>query len=275
MVYDKYTKRLKGRALDGQQWPTDFETETLEWDQLQHDGEDCSLDLDLDYSEPLRIAIDANANINCMVVGQTRTFQGKPSLLIMKEFFVQNEIRLRGLTKLMAQYYRPFLRRGCKDVIFYVASSIKQGGATAYAVENSEDSRFDKVVERELTQYGFNVTVGEFTSWRHERKYQYLNDCLSGQASPSIFINREAGRCEYLMTAIENTGIVPGTFRKDKSTEKLKNTDPDSLGGDARTRPTITDAMDDLILGIKECAETKRKVGGQLRGRFSNLIIRR
>ena len=271
LVYDKYTKRLKGRALDGQQWPTDFETETLEWDKLQEDGEDCSLDLDLDYSEPLRIAIDANANINCMVVGQTRIHQGKPSLLVMKEFFVQNEIRLRGLSKLMAQYYRPFLRRGCKDVIFYVASSIKQGGATAYAVENSEESRFDKVVERELTQYGFNVIVGEFTSWRHERKYQYLNDCLSGQASPSVFVNREAGRCDYLMTAIENTGIVPGTFRKDKSTEKLRSTDPDSLGGDTRTRPTITDAFDDLIIGIKECAETKRKVGGRLIGRFGNL----
>ena len=73
LVLDKYTTRIKGRALDSQRWPTDFETETMEWDQLQHDGEDCSLDLDLDYKEPLRIALDANADINCFVQGSNES----------------------------------------------------------------------------------------------------------------------------------------------------------------------------------------------------------
>lgn len=269
LVFDKYSIRVKGRALDGQRWPTDFETESLEWDQLQHDGEDCSLDLDLDYKEPLRIALDANSDINCFVVGQTRIFQGKPSLLVMKEFFVQDGVRLRGLSKLFAQYYRPFLRRGCKEVIFYVASSIKQGASKAYALEESEQSRFDVVVTDELTSYGFKVTRAEFTSWRHERKYQYVNDCFSGQASPSVFINREAGRCVYLRAALENTAVVPGTFRKYKGAEKL--TSEEGIGGDKRQRTTITDAFDDLLIGTKECAESKHKVGGRLRGRFENL----
>lgn len=269
LVFDKYSTRVKGRALDGQRWPTDFETESLEWDQLQHDGEDCSLDLDLDYKEPLCIALDANSDINCFVVGQRRIFQGKPSLLVMKEFFVQDGVRLRGLSKLFAQYYRPFLRRGCKEVIFYVASSIKQGANKAYALEESEQSRFDVVVTDELTGYGFKVTRAEFTSWRHERKYQYVNDCFSGQASPSVFINREAGRCVYLRAALENTAVVPGTFRKYKGAEKL--TSEEGIGGDKRQRTTITDAFDDLLIGIKECAESKHKVGGRLRGRFENL----
>jgi len=266
IVFDRYTNRLKGRALDGQNWPTDYETETLDFDQLLHDGEDCSLDLDLDYKEPLRIAIDANANINCMVVGQTRMYQGRSAVMVMKEFFVQNEIRLRGLSKLFAQYYRPFLRRGCKEVIFYVSSSIKQGGATAYAVENSEDSRFDKVVQRELESYGFKVSIGEFTSWRQERKYQFLNDCFSFQASPSVFINRESGRCEYLRAAIENAAIVPNTFRKFKGNEKLAS--DTGIGGDPRSRTDVTDALDDLIIGVHECAEAGAgKIGRGLVGR--------
>ena len=271
LVLDKYSTRIKGKALDGQRWPTDFETTSLDYDQLQHDGEDCSLDLDLDYHEPLRIALDANADINCFVVGQTRMFRGRASLLVMKEFFVQDEIRLRGLSKLFAQYYKPFLRRGCKEVIFYVASSIKQGANKAYALEESEQSRFDIVVADELTNYGFKVTRAEFTSWRQERKYQYVNDCFSGAESPSIFINAEAGRCVYLRAALENTAVVPGTFKKFKGFEKLRS--EEGIGGDKRERSTITDAFDDLVLGIKECAESKRKIGGGLRGRYSNLII--
>lgn len=273
VVFDKYSTRIKGKALDCSRWPTEFETETLDYDQLQHDGEDCSLDLDLDYNEPLRIALDANSDINCFVVGQTRMYQGKASVMVMKEFFVQNEIRLRGLPKLFAQYYKPFLRRGCKEVIFYVGSSIKQGANKAYALEESEKSRFDIVVADELTSYGFKVTRAEFTSWRQERKYQFINDCFSGVASPAIYINREAGRCVYLRAALENAAIVPGTFKKFKETEKYKS--EEGVAGDKRERTTITDAFDDLVLGIKECAESRSKIGGGLRGRYQNLVLTR
>lgn len=269
VVFDKYSTRIKGRALDGQRWPTDYESETLDWEQMLHDGEDCSLDLDLDYSEPLRIALDANADINCFVVGQTRIHQGRTAVMVMKEFFVQGEIRLRGLSKLFAQYYKPFLRRGCKEIIFYVASSVRQGANKAYALEESEQSRFDIVVADELTNYGFNVTRAEFTSWRHERKYQYINDCFSFVESPAVYINRESGRCDYLRAALENTAVVPGTFRKYKDTEKLKS--EEGIGGDKRQRTTITDAFDDLLIGIKECAEGRTKIGGALRGRYSNI----
>lgn len=273
IVLDKYSTRIKGKALDASRWPTDYETESLDYDQLLQDGEDCSLDLDLDYSEPLRIALDANHDINCFVVGQTRMYQGKASLLVMKEFFVQNEIRLRGLSKLFAQYYKPFLRRGCKEVIFYVASSIKQGANKAYALEESEQSRFDVVVADELSSYGFKVTRAEFNSWRQERKYQFINDCFSGAASPAVYINREAGRCVYLRAALENAAVVPGTFKKFKETEKYKS--EDGVAGDKRSRTTITDAFDDLVLGIRECAESRTKIGGSLRGRFQNLVLTR
>jgi hypothetical protein len=186
---------------------------------------------------------------------------------------VQNEIRLRGLSKLFAQYYKPFLRRGCKEVIFYVGSSIKQGANKAYALEESEQSRFDIVVADELTSYGFKVTRAEFTSWRQERKYQFINDCFSGVASPAIYINREAGRCVYLRAALENAAIVPGTFKKFKETEKYKS--EEGVAGDKRERTTITDAFDDLVLGIKECAESRSKIGGGLRGRYQNLVLTR
>ena len=71
------------------------------------------------------------------------------------------------------------------------------------------------------------------------------------------------------MAALENAAIVPGTFKKFKDTEKYKN--PEGVAGDPRSRTTITDAFDDLVIGVHECAENKTKVGGGLRGRFPNL----
>ncbi len=268
LIADKFTVKQKGKALDAQKWPTAYETENIDFEQCQAAAEDCSLDTDVDYSEPLRIAIDCNANLNCMVVGQTRTYQGRPTVMVMKSFFVMNERKLRALCRDFTQYYKPFLRRN-GEVIFYYTATVKQGGATAYAVENGDESRFDKVVVSELQQMGWKVTdVDMGGALAHHLKYQIINDILSFQATPALMVNREAGRNDYLITAIENAGIVPGTFRKDKSREKLKNTDPDSLGGDPRERTDVTDALDDLLIGIKTKGDGgSGRIGGALIGR--------
>lgn len=276
LILDKFSRKTKGRFLDAQRWPTDVEYMTLDMDAMQSAGGDCSCDLDLRYDEPLRIAIDAGHDMSCMVVGQTVNYQGKPSLLVMKEFFVQGEVRLRGLVREFTNYYRPYLRRrnsaagGAGVVIFYYTQTIKQGGATAYAVEGSEDSRFDNVMVLELESYGWKVIRGEFCVWRHERKWQLFCDVFSFRASPSVYICKESGRCQYLLTAINNAGVL-NNFQKDKSLEKYKSAD--GVAGDPRTRTDITDAFDDLVIGVKMGAEGERKVGGRLRGRFKNLVI--
>lgn len=273
LIADRFTIKQKGKALDVQNWPTQYETEVIDFDQCQTAGDNCSLDTDVDYTEPLRIAIDCNANLNGMVIGQTRRFEGRESLLVMKSMFVMNERKLRALCKDFTDYYKPFLRRK-GEVIFYYTATIKQGGSTAYAVEGVEDNRFDKVVVRELEQMGWKVTAVDMGgAMFHSDKYQFINDVLAFQQSPAFRINREAGRNDYLITAIENAGLLPGTFKKDKSHEKLKATNEESLGGDPRTRTDITDALDDLLIGVRFHGEGHRRIGGSLRGRYQNLAI--
>lgn len=275
LISDKFTVKQKGRALDVQNWPTDYETETIDLAQAQRAADNCSIDTDVDYSEPLRIAIDCNANINCAVIGQTRRFEGRDSLMILKSIFVRNERKLRALCRDITDYYKPHLRRN-GEIVFYYTATVKQGGSTAYAVEDAADSRFDRVVVQELSQLGWRVTdVDMGGAMFRQDKYLLINDILSFQASPALRINKEAGRNDYLITAIENAGLLPGTFKKDKSKEKLKSTDEESLGGDPRTRTDITDALDDLIIGVKFHGTGRKKVGGRLRGRFTNLIIPR
>lgn len=271
LINDKFTVKQKGKALDSTNWLTAYETETIDFNEAQRYADNCSLDIDVDYMEPLRISIDCNANLNCMIIGQTRKFEGRQSLLILKSIYVMNERKLRALCRDFTDYYKPFLRRN-GNVIFYYTATIKQGASTAYAVEGAKDNRFDKVVIQELSQLGWHVTdVDMGGAMFREDKYQFVNDVLSFQQTPALRINREAGRNDYLITAIENAGILPGTFKKDKSREKLKSTDPDSLGGDPRERTDVTDALDDLLIGVRFHGEGRPKIGGGLRGRYQNL----
>lgn len=275
LIADKCTVKQKGKALDVQNWPTEYETERIDCERAQSAAEDCSLDIDVDYTEPLRLAVDPNANLNCAVIGQERFFEGRDSLLILKSMFTMNERKLRALCRDITDYFRPHLRRN-GNIIFYFTASIKQGGSTAYAVEGAEDNRFDRVVVQELTALGWKVTAVDMGgAMFREDKYMLLNDILSFQQGPALRINCEAGRNDYLITAMENAGILPGTFKKDKSREKLKSTDPDSLAGDPRTRTDITDALDDLVIGVKLHGTGLKKIGGGLRGRFKNLVIPR
>lgn len=271
LINDKFIVKQKGKALDSTNWLTSFETETIDFNEAQRYADNCSLDIDVDYSEPLRISIDCNANLNCMIIGQTRNFEGRQSLMILKSIYVMNERKLRALCRDFTDYYKPFLRRN-GNVIFYYTATIKQGGSTAYAVEGAEDNRFDRVVIQELSQMGWQVTdVDMGGAMFREDKYQFINDVLAFQQTPALRINKEAGRNDYLITAIENAGILPGTFKKDKSREKLKSTDPDSLGGDPRERTDVTDALDDLLIGVRFHGDGSTRLGGSLRGRYRNL----
>lgn len=279
VIMDKYLHVINGKqAFDVQHWPTSVSYEALQFDELERDGRDCSLDLDVDYKSPLCIAIDAGAKTNFMIVAQTRMYKGKPSIMILKEFWVQAPVRLMGLVKQFAEYYKPYLRRnrgnsGGAQVIFYYTPTIKQGGATPYAVEqDSEDSRFDKVVIRELTSYGFTATAAEFPVWKHERKYQLINDMFSFTQSPAIYLCREAERTDNLQAALNNCAVVAGSFKKDKHLEKYSE---NGIGGNVLQRSDITDAFDDLVIGIKTGAENNKKIGGGLRGRFANIRLTR
>lgn len=274
MLADKFTVKKKGKALDSTRWMQDVTTEQLDIDTLGRLGEEdtCELDMDLAWDQPLLTAFDANANICCMVVGQERG----DDLLIQRSLFVLNERKLRSLCREeFGRIYRPFLRRGCKEVCLYFTSTVKQGASTAYAVEDGDDNRFDRVMVQELTALGFKVTaIDTGAPLLHAVKFQLMADLMSGVQKPNIRICTDPGRNTYLIPALENAGLVPGTFKKDKSREKLKATDEESMGGDPRMRTDITDAFDDLVIGVKYHGVTgKPKIGGALRGRFSNILV--
>lgn len=276
MLADKFTVKKKGTALSAQHWPEHVESESIDIQELGRIAEEdtCLLDMDLDWHSPLLVAFDANANICCCCVGQVRG----DDVLVQRSMFTLNERKLRSLFRQeFGRTYKPFLRRGCGEVIVFYTATVKQGASTAYAVENGDEFRFDRVVIQELTDLGFKVTgVDMGAPLFHNVKYQLMADLMSGVQKPHIRICTDPGRNTYLIPALEQTEVLSG-FRKDKSKEKLKATDEDSLGGDPRTRTDITDAFDDLLIGVKYhyMGGIRKKIGNGLRGRYQNLVLTR
>lgn len=252
VIYSNFSKKFVGIDASGG-YSRRFEYEAPDLGATSK-IRDCSLDMDVLPSEPLRIAFDLNANINTVVTGQTYKRDGIDSLNILSSMFTKNERKLRALCGDWARYYEPQRLRN-PNVILYYDSTAKQGGA--YALEEAEDTRFYNVVKKELERRKWVVTLVPMGSpMSHPQKYQFVNDVLSGAQRPFLRLNRENN--EYLIVAIENCRVKMSSRGpiKDKGQEKLKS--EDGIGGKLETRTDITDALDTLIIGVRYFGAKKR-----------------
>lgn len=190
-------------------------------------------DSDVQTDQPLVIALDYNANINWIVVGQPH----EKELRTLKSMYVKFERKLRELVNDFADYY---IFHPSKTVIYYYDESALQG---AYA---SDTETFADIVKFELRKRDW-IVIDKYIGkqMRHNLKHQYINDALTGRKYLFPTFNRSNN--EYLLPAMENTGIKIGRngFEKDKSGEKLEETEEDPL----QLRTDGTDAWDTLFIG--------------------------
>lgn len=221
-------------------------------DALQHATYNCVLDTDVVPGLPLRIAFDYNKNINTVVTGQQYKMDGVESVVVLSSMYVKNEQKLRELCRKWCRYYEPH-KATCNDVIYYYDATAKQGGT--YALEEQEKYKFYNVVNEELTARGWHVIMVDMkTPMRHDQKYQFLNDVMSGQQQLFFRINVENN--EYLIVAMENAKVATAVdknghtyVKKDKGREKYRSSSP--TAGPLEERTDISDAADTLIIGCR------------------------
>ncbi len=199
-------------------------------------GEDnCLSDGDIDPDSPLAVAFDYNANINWVITGQ----RVEPEMRVLSSKHVKFNRKLRALCKDWCEYYKYIVD---KDVIYYYNETALERG---YADEESES--FADIVIDVLTNHGWNVTpVFLGKTWSHKLKHQYIDDALTGKKYLLPRFNKPNN--EFLLPAMEMTGTRYGKygFEKDKSGEKLAESDDDPL----ELRTDGTDAFDDLFIGL-------------------------
>lgn len=231
----KATGIVDGKRITSESYQPDFKELS--------ERNDCRMDSDCHMSEPLYLALDYNANINTLVVGQKYERDGVMALNVIKSFYVKNERKLRELIQDFSRYYAP-KRAVCRDVTYFYDATAKQGASYA-----TTDERFYMAVINELESAGWNVTAIDMgVPERHEVKHKIINEALAGIIYPAIRINQPNNPDLIIAMQLCEVSISYRGFRKDKSQEKKPETE-DNLPLQQRT--DFTDAFDQLYLGLK------------------------
>lgn len=197
---------------------------------------DSRADKDVDPDAPICIGMDYNANINWIVAGQPRDRR----LNVIKSFYVKFERKIPALVEDFCRYYASHRN---KTVVFYYDATAL---GSNYAV-NEQDFRW--VVVHEFERQGWRceaVYLGN--PMHHDEKYLLINQGFAGKQRLMPFFNRSNN--EDLILAVQSAGVSRGRngFRKDKSGEKLAESEEDLL----EHRTDGTDAFDTLYIGCEK-----------------------
>ena len=195
---------------------------------------DCRTDGDIIPGEALWVAMDANANINWAVIGQPGADM---KLRVLKSLFVKYERRLPELVDDICIYYAPLKH---KEVVFCFDSTFVGNN---YGVNKAD---FHTVVKNRFIHHGWivrEVYIGN--PWPHPVKQQLINSMFRGQRTYTILINEENN--PDLLVSIDSAMTVNGTNQKDKSGEKIPETEEDPL----ESRTDGSDAFDTLCIAVE------------------------
>lgn len=197
---------------------------------------DARADKDVDPDAPICIGMDYNANINWIVAGQPRDRR----LNVIKSFYVKFERKIPALVEDFCRYYAS--HRNKTVVYYYDATAL----GSNYAV-NEQDFHYNVV--KEFERHGWRIeSVYLGNPMHHDEKYLLINNAFAGKQRLMPFINRSNN--EDLILAIQSAGVSNGRngFRKDKSGEKLAESEEDLL----EHRTDGTDAFDTLYIGAEK-----------------------
>lgn len=195
-----------------------------------------NIDGDVDPDAPICIGMDYNANINWIVAGQPHGRR----LNVIKSFYVKFERKIPALVEDFCRYYASHRN---KTVVFYYDATAL---GSNYAV-NEQDFRW--VVQHEFERHGWRVeAVYLGNPMRHDEKYLLINQGFAGKQRLMPFFNRSNNA--DLILAIQSAGVSRGRngFRKDKSGEKLAESEEDLL----EHRTDGSDAFDTLYIGCEK-----------------------
>lgn len=197
---------------------------------------DSRADKDVDPDAPICIGMDYNANINWIVAGQPRDRR----LNVIKSFYVKFERKIPGLVEDFCRYYSE--HRNKTVVYYYDATAL----GSNYAV-NDQDFHYNVV--KEFERRGWRVeSVYLGNPMHHDEKYLLINNAFAGKQRLMPFFNRWNN--EDLILAVQSAGVSRGRngFHKDKSGEKLAESEEDLL----EHRTDGTDAFDTLYIGCEK-----------------------
>ncbi|MDR1984085.1 MAG: hypothetical protein LBQ28_04610 [Prevotellaceae bacterium] len=208
--------------------------QSLEYNLSKIAKSDCRQDGDIAPNKPICIAFDYNANINWLVAAQQQGSQMK----VIKSFYVKYERKLREIVNDFCEYY---IYHPTREVIYYYDNTAL---GSNYAVN---DDDFASVICDQFFKNGWTIQrVHIGNPLKHREKYIMIDQALKGQKYLFPQFNKDNN--DALLLALGHTGVVVNSngFSKDKSGEKLAESEEDKL----EYRTDGTDAFDTLLIGM-------------------------
>jgi len=172
-------------------------------------------DADVLKHQPLSIALDYNASINSLVVGQDHGDKFKT----VNFLFVLSPLMLKDVVKKFIEYYK---NHPTKEVNYFFDHTAVGSDAMAGDYTFS-DQVIDLLIEADWTVNEFYIGQGP----SYEDRFEMFNNAFRGQRGlPVPLFNRH--NCESLIISMENTKTKQGKsgFEIDKRSERDPNVLP-------------------------------------------------
>jgi hypothetical protein len=188
-------------------------------------------DNDLDPSRPLSIALDYNASINPLVVGQRF---GK-YLKFQNTFYVTHPQRLKDVIKSFTKYYEGYPN---KDLIYHYDH-------TAVGTNASSDISYADEVRELLESNGWSVTMNFIgNALSHYTRYLMWGYALAGDDDRFLKPRFNKNNTHYLVLSMQNAEVYQSgqEYKKKKTDERKKEIDQ-------RETTHFSDAGDTLLVG--------------------------
>lgn len=206
----------------------------LDYDLRKAQEQTCEKDGDIMLDQQLCIGLDYNSAVNNIVTGQAQ----KGIAYTLGSRFVKTPKKLQELVQEWCNYYRS---RTNRDVVYYYDHTAVSSFATF-------DESYKDTVIKILEQNNWVVNavyIGQ--AFKHEAKQLIIDKAFKGDTT-YLFPQFNKSNCEFLLVALENTGVKQGKtgFEKDKSAEKLE----DTIENPDESKTHVTDAWDTLYLGM-------------------------
>lgn len=202
-------------------------------------NQDCNWDNDIDYKQPLKIALDYNSAICTMIVGQLS--KNKRELKFLKNLWVERPLKRKHLIEQFHNYYKNLPVR---EVDFYFDNT-----ATWTDADKTIDESYAAKTVQELESFGWTVNLHYLEKpithkWTFERWGELLRGSLGLKFSFNLDNCYEWFQaCEITKTRTVFLQSGKPKLEKNKVSETRKNFQPIKA-------THITEAGDGLFKGI-------------------------
>lgn len=198
----------------------------------------CLGDSDLFTDQPLHLAMDWGANINCLIVAQPT----RDELRILKNFYVlAPKIMDDVIVEHFVPYYEAHKRRNNTIYLWYDASGNNR--------QANSRLTYAQQIRSLLHNYGWNVELKTKSrvNEKHDKKYRLAIDIMteSSVEYPKLKINSR--NCRELIISIKNSPAKKGTkqiIQKDKRSEHKNNKTPQQHA------THFSDTFDIIMVGL-------------------------